>query len=147
MKNFTTEFKLQAERRADTPEFYGNRIIAGITREAASSSIASLLSVNAARTINMYKRDIASTLEEALMMPKQNIGFIADYFIPDEILEEISKGLYHRTHGGVRGRDWRGYPSRVPPTRSEPLSQRFGSSGNEPDSYHRTGRQETENQA
>ena len=75
---------------ADTPEFYGNRIIAGITREAASSSIASLLSVNAARTIYMHKSDFASTLEETLMMPKQNIGFIADYFIPDEILEEIS---------------------------------------------------------
>ena len=74
----------------DTPEFYGNRIIAGITREAASSSIASLLSVNAARTIYMHKSDFASTLEESLMLPKQNIGFIADYFIPDEILEEIS---------------------------------------------------------
>ena len=78
----------------DTPEFYGNRIIAGITREAASSSIASLFSVNAAKTIYIHrdsanKSDFTSTLEEALMLPKQNIGFIADYFIPDEILEEI----------------------------------------------------------
>ena len=80
---------------ADTPEFYGNRIIAGITREAASSSIASLLSANAAKTIfmnknHMNKSDFTSTIEEAMMLPKQNIGFIADYFIPDEILEEIS---------------------------------------------------------
>lgn len=73
----------------DTPEFYGNRIIAGIIQEAASSSIASLFSVNAARTIGMYKNDFSSTLEEVLTLPKQNIGFIADYFIPDEILEEI----------------------------------------------------------
>ncbi len=73
----------------DTPEFYGNRIIAGITREAASSSIASLFSVNAARTIYRRAGDFSLTLKEALMVPKQNIGFIADYFIPDEILEEI----------------------------------------------------------
>ena len=81
---------------ADTPEFYGNRIIAGITREAASSSVASLFSVNAAKTIyfnkySMKNSDFSSTLEEALMLPKQNIGFIADYFIPDEILDEISR--------------------------------------------------------
>ena len=73
----------------DTPEFYGNRIIAGITREAAASSIGSLLSVNAAKTISARAGDFSSTLEEALMVPKQNIGFIADYFVPDEILEEI----------------------------------------------------------
>ena len=37
----------------------------------------------------MHNSDFSSTLEEALTLPKQNIGFIADYFIPDEILEEI----------------------------------------------------------
>ena len=58
----------------DTPEFYGNRIIAGITHEAASSSIATLFSVNAAKTIYMNKNymhnsDFSSTLEEALTLP------------------------------------------------------------------------------
>ena len=71
-------------------EFYGNRIISGITREAAFSSIGSHLSANAAKTIYLGQQNFASTLEEALMLPKQNIGFIADYYIPDEILEEIS---------------------------------------------------------
>ena len=71
-------------------EFYGNRIIAGITREAAFASIGSHLSANAAKTIFLHQHDFSSTLDEALMLPKQNIGFIADFYIPDEILEEIS---------------------------------------------------------
>lgn len=74
----------------ESAEFYGNRIIAGITREAAFSSIGSHLSANAAKTIYLHQHDFSSTLDEALMLPKQNIGFIADYYIPDDILEEIS---------------------------------------------------------
>lgn len=75
----------------DTPEFYGNSIIAGITEEAALSSIGVHFTANAARTIGLLQNDFSSTLDEALIIPKQNIGFIADYFIPDDILAEIRR--------------------------------------------------------
>lgn len=73
----------------DAPEFYGNRIISGIFREASLSFIGSHFTANAARTIYLHQSDFSQTLEEALMLPRQNIGFIADYYIPDEILEAI----------------------------------------------------------
>ena len=74
---------------ADAPEFYGNRIVSGVIREASLSSIGSHFTANAARTIYLRQKDFSKTLEEALMLPRQNIGFIADYYIPDEILESI----------------------------------------------------------
>ena len=102
-KNYVVSRKLESSRdkyqfltllfrqlTTDTPEFYGNRIIAGITGEAALSMVGAYLSPNAARTIHMRSNDFSSTLDEALTVSKQNIGFIADYFIPDEILEEIT---------------------------------------------------------
>ena len=102
-KNYVVSRKLESSRdkyqfltllfrqlSTDTPEFYGNRIIAGITGEAALSMIGAYLSPNAARAIHVRSDDFSSTLDEALTVSKQNIGFIADYFIPDEILEEIT---------------------------------------------------------
>ena len=68
---------------------YGNQIIAGIMREAAIAAVGTYFSHSAAQTIYAHKTDFSQTLEESLSLPRQNIGFIADYQIPDEILEEI----------------------------------------------------------
>lgn len=70
-------------------EYYGNQIIAGIMHEAAIAAVGTYFSPSAAQTIYAHKTDFSQTLEEALSLPRQNIGFIADYQIPDEILEEI----------------------------------------------------------
>ena len=72
-------------------EYYGNQIIAGITREAAIATVGTYFSPHAAQTIYANKTDFSQTFEEALMLPRQNMGFIADYQIPDEILEEIRR--------------------------------------------------------
>ena len=73
------------------PEFYGNKIISGIMLEASSASIGTYFSANAARTIYRHEYDFSEMKEEALMLPQQNnIGFIADYFIQDDILKEIA---------------------------------------------------------
>ena len=70
-------------------EYYGNQIIAGVMREAAVAAVGTYHSHSAAQTIYAHKTDFSQTLEEALMLPRQNMGFIADYQIPDEIIEEI----------------------------------------------------------
>lgn len=71
------------------PEFYGNRIIAGAMQEAALSSFGTYFSAHAGRSIYTHSEDFSRTLEEALSLPRKNAGFIADYYIPDEILQEI----------------------------------------------------------
>ena len=75
-------------------EFFGNRIIGGITREASMASVSSLfvssvIHCYALRGPDLGEQDFAKILREALMIPPQNIGFIADFFIPDHILSEI----------------------------------------------------------
>jgi len=70
-------------------EFYGNQIISGAMREASISSVGIYYSFSAPQTIRAFRTDFSRTLEEALTLPRQNLGFIADYQIPDKILEEI----------------------------------------------------------
>ncbi|MBQ7206761.1 MAG: substrate-binding domain-containing protein [Lentisphaeria bacterium] len=70
-------------------ESYGNRIISGVMREAAIASAGIYYSFTAAQTISAFRTDFFRTLEEALRLPRQNLGFIADYQIPDKIIEEI----------------------------------------------------------
>ena len=70
-------------------EYYGNQIIAGIMHEAAIAAVGTYFSHSASQTIYAHKTDFSQTVEEALSLTRQNIGFIADYQIPDEILEEI----------------------------------------------------------
>ena len=71
------------------PEFYGNRIISGIMDEIGLSSVGTYFCASPAHIIRSQTTDFSAVLEEALMLPKQNIGFVADYFIPDKIIEEI----------------------------------------------------------
>lgn len=71
------------------PEFYGNRIIAGIMDEAAVSSVGTYFTAYAQLTMRNGKNDFSRILDEALSLPHRNIGFIADFYIPDEIIEEI----------------------------------------------------------
>ena len=71
------------------PEFYGNRIISGIMNETGLSSVGTYFCASPAQILRTQQTDFTAVLEEALMLPKQNLGFIADYFIPDEIIEEI----------------------------------------------------------
>ena len=71
------------------PEFYGNRIISGVMNETGLSSVGTYFCVSPAHIMRNREADFSAVLEEALLLPKQNIGFIADYFIPDEIIEEI----------------------------------------------------------
>ncbi len=71
------------------PEFYGNRIISGIMNEIGLSSVGTYFCASPAHIIRSQTTDFSAVLEEALMLPKQNIGFVADYFIPDKIIEEI----------------------------------------------------------
>ena len=73
------------------PEFYGNSIISGIIQEASSAAVGIHFTANAARTIYLQKYDFSKTVEEALKLPREhNLGFIADYYIQDDILEKIS---------------------------------------------------------
>ena len=71
------------------PEFYGNRIISGIMNETGLSSVGTYFCASPAQILRTREADFSAVLEEALMLPKQNLGFIADYFIPDEVIEEI----------------------------------------------------------
>lgn len=72
-------------------EFYGNRILSGITIEAAAASVGTYFTPTATQFSRFHNQDLSKIIQEALSLPKQNIGFIADYFIPDEILAEIMK--------------------------------------------------------
>ena len=71
------------------PEFYGNRIISGIMNEGAVSSVGTYFTAYAQLTMRNNKNDFSRILDEALSLPNRNIGFIADFYIPDEIIEEI----------------------------------------------------------
>ena len=103
-KNYYVSHKLESQKSSyqfltllfrhvstSGPEFYGNRIISGIIKEACTASIGTHFTPNASRQIYLRKYDFSKTLEDALVLPRQNnIGFIADFYIPDEILGEIA---------------------------------------------------------
>ncbi len=72
-------------------EFYGNRILSGITLEAASAAIGSYFTPAAIQFSRFRNLELTKIIDDALALPKQNIGFISDFFVPDEILSEIKK--------------------------------------------------------
>lgn len=74
------------------PEFYGNKIISGITNEAASALISCCLLSSAVQYQAVGTRQSAEMIrKEVQSLGKQNIGIVADYFIPDEILADLSE--------------------------------------------------------
>ena len=70
-------------------ESYGNDIISGITMEGVKACYSTYLSAAATRAYWFNTMDFSSVVSEAHQLAGQNKGFVADYFVPDDLLQQL----------------------------------------------------------
>ena len=70
-------------------ESYGNDIISGITMEGVKACYSTYLSAAATRAYWFNTMDFSSVISEAHQLAGQNKGFVADYFVSDDLLQQL----------------------------------------------------------